>query len=157
MAENDLGLKARLWTDGSLYMESLAVRLGGRIIKFFVKSIQVSFRFLFLNLLSGIKLWANLAKYHGREWLGDKSTILEGSLHLQSLAGRLGCRNIKNFVKLLHDYFVSISFSWMCWVKSKRQRIQQIFMAENDLGQKARLWMAASTCRAGPWGLEATK
>ena len=54
--------------------------------------------------------------------------------------------------------FVSIFlfFSWIYWVESNCERIQQIFMAENDLGLK-RLWMAASTCRAWPWGLEATK
>jgi hypothetical protein len=35
-------------------------------------------------------------------------------------------------------------------VELNREQIQQIVMAENDLGLKARLWKAASTWKAWP-------
>ena len=115
----------------------------------------ILFRFLFLNLLSGIESWVNPANYHGRERL--KSTTLDGSLYLQSLAVRLEGHKIKNLHKSLHNYlsltyFVSISFSWICWVKSNCEIIHQIFMTEINLRQEPRLWKAASTCRAWLWG-----
>ena len=104
---------------------------------------MISFRFLTLNLLSGIKSWVNPSNFDGRERLGAKRTTLKSSLHLHSLSVRLRGHKIKNFVNLMQEFLKKFDFfSLIYW--------------ENDLRLKTRLCKAASTCRAWPWGLEAT-
>ena len=89
------------------------------------------------------------------EWLEAETTTLAGSLYLKSLPVRIGGHKIKNFVKSMQEFLKKFDFSrylyvipcdfysWICWA--------------NDLRLKPRLWKAASTWQAWPWGLEATK